>query len=540
MRGGNPYNWQSHHPGVEIPRPLAGEVLPALLEGGSAVVLGGRGMGKSVFLGQLADELGSVSDLRVLLVSGPPMELSARTCLEQLAEVLEVPAAGALGTRKLLDAYFDKDVPGRLVLLFDELDRYAESRGPASSNPPGRAFFNDLELSRRNLDGLGVLATGSLAVFTFRDSLGSSFLSRADRHVLRPFDHGEIKALARPFETRSPPLPLEVLDALYVAGGGHPALTTYGLGALWSRPRLAERDVAAAFLEFQARNRDFLLDFQLSFGDPRLSSVPHRVWELIRQGDGSVARSELLEACGGAERDATGQGGAETLWLDSDDVLDLLQAAGLVRLTGSKLADPVLVSPIASILTLPKTSSHLPGFKERFLGDLLLLLSRLHASSADFFRPGSQGEGKRLVPESVFAGFLAMGFELLGWRVEREAQSVVGRTDVRLRRNGSPETAMVEVKIWGRGDYKDVQRQVESYWSAETTAGAVVMLTDRDVPDWAAAFLQRCLSSTPSPEQVQLPASSPVESHWRSPSPTADSVAREVDHFLLRLPRGRR
>lgn len=61
------------------------------------------------------------------------MEPPARTCLEQLAEVLDVSSAGALGTRKILGAYFEKDVPGRLVLLFDELDRYAESRGPASS-----------------------------------------------------------------------------------------------------------------------------------------------------------------------------------------------------------------------------------------------------------------------------------------------------------------------------------------------------------------------------------------------------------------------
>jgi hypothetical protein len=42
--------------------------------------------------------------------------------------------------------------------------------------------------------------------------------------------------------------------------------------------------------------------------------------------------------------------------------------------------------------------------------------------------PGKDG-GKVLVPESVFAAHLALGFELLGWRSEREAQSAAGRTE---------------------------------------------------------------------------------------------------------------
>ncbi|HEX9730445.1 MAG TPA: hypothetical protein VGG06_00480 [Thermoanaerobaculia bacterium] len=522
----NPYNWQSHHPRVEIPRAEAGEVTETLLRGGSAVALGGRGMGKSVFLRQLKEELERSSDLRALLVAGPPMELSARACLGQLAAVLDVPAAGVRGSSQLLEAYFAGDVPGRLVLLFDEFDRYADVRGPASA---GRAFFNDLELTRRDLDGLGVLAAGSLAVFTFRDSLGSGFLSQADRLVLRPFDREQVAALAAPLLARQTPSSAEVLDALYLAGGGHPALTTYGLGALWSLASPTERDVAGLFLEFQDKNRDFLLDFQLSFADPRLSEAPQRVWDLVRRSDGEVSQADLLAACSVAG----------DLWLDAADVLDLLQAAGLVRVAGSKRGNPVLVSPIASILTLPTVASPAPGLRQRLRGDLLALLSRLHASSADFFRPGAGGEGKRLVPESVFAGFLAMGFELLGWKVEREAQSVAGRTDVRLSRNGSRERAVVEVKIWGRHDYQEVHRQVASYWSADTVAGAVVMLTDKEIPDWPETYERKCLDQAASPVVLELPVESQVQAAWITTGKTADGVTMDVDHLLLRLARGR-
>jgi hypothetical protein len=527
-RAMNPYNWQGHHPEVEVPRSGVDAVTETLLHGGGAVVLGGRGMGKSVFLRQVKAKLEGTPDLAVLLISGPPMELSAQACLDQLAEALGVSAAGALGSRRILDAYFAGDVPERLVLLFDEFDRYAESRGPASPNPPGRAFFNDLELTRRDLPGLGVLATGSLAVFTFRDTLGSSFLSRADRVLLRAFDRGELDLLARPLLERREPWRPEVLDLLYLASGGHPALATYGLGALWESPSPTEQEVADVFLDFQDKNRDFLLDFELSFADPRLSEAPQRVWELIRKSGGTVERRDLEEALKVSD----------SLRLDVGDVLDLLQAAGLVRVEGSKRTDPVMVSPITSILSLPQVPSSGVGIRQRLRDDLLLLLVRLHTASADFFRPGPGGEGKRLVPESVFAGFLALGFELLGWDAVREAQRVSGRTDLRLRRNGSHEVAVVEVKIWGHPGYRGVQRQIESYSSADTTAAAVVMLTDREIPDWPATYRRECLVDVESHAEPTSSEASSAEGVWSLAART-DGSALEIDHFLLRLPRGR-
>ena len=143
----NPYDWQSHNPRVEIARAEVDRIAATLAEGGSAVVLGGRGMGKSVTLRQIRKALEKDASTRVELIPAPPPELTVRACLDELAEVLGVPG-GALRTRRILEAYFSRDgVPPKLVLLFDEFDRYAE-KGDPSATPPGRGFFNDLDRYR--------------------------------------------------------------------------------------------------------------------------------------------------------------------------------------------------------------------------------------------------------------------------------------------------------------------------------------------------------------------------------------------------------
>ena len=118
------------------------------------------------------------------------------------------------------------------------------------------------------------------------------------------------------------------------------------------------------------------------------------------------------------------------LRLDTSDALDILQAAGLVRVIGSWRVDPVDVRPVSSLLSLPRRAAEAPDLVAQLRRDLTDLLERMHATAADFFRPGTDGKGKRLVPEAVFAAYLGLGFSLLGWQVEREAQHGAGRTDV--------------------------------------------------------------------------------------------------------------
>lgn len=317
-------------------------------------------------------------------------------------------------------------------------------------------------------------------------------------------------------------------DSLQLTSGGNPALVTYALGVLWEDASPDERTVAEAFVRFRTRNREFLRDFARGFADPSLSEAPQRAWDLIRDSDGTVSLQKLRGAC-----ESTGP-----LQLDPIDVLDLLDAAGLVEITGSPHADPVSVRPVAGLLSLPSSSTPVSGIGQRLRRDLQTLLERLRVSSADFFRQGAEGSGKQLVPESVFSAFLALGLGLLGWQTERqterEAQQVAGRTDLKLRWNSAPEVAIVEVKTWGRGNYRQALTQLDSYFSRDTAAGALVMLTDSAPESWPEAYLERCLASPElAPERKQAPGPA-----WISKRSNAQGGRTEIDHFLLELPRG--
>ena len=526
--GNNPYDWQSHNPQIEIPRAAQAKVVKTLGRGGSAVVLGGRGMGKSVFLHQVRVALEREDDVRVVVIPVPPPDLTVRGCLDQLSDFLSVPG-GALSTRKIIDAYYAGNVPERLVLLFDEFDRYAERVDLRSANPPGRGFFNDVESVRRDVRGLGVMATGSLGIYVVRDVLGSSFLSRAVHIALSAFERAQVGELARPFAElgSKSTLPEEVLDALHLTSGGVPSLVTFALEQLWDRGEpVTERDIADVFAEFIEQHGEYLRDLLRSISDPSFSNAPWMVLQKIRAEYGPHTRAAL---------EATYDPETEPLDLVLADVLKLLRAAGLVHFRNSSLetSDPIVADPIAGLLNLPASSPPPADHHQHLRRDLTALLAKLHRSGADFFRPGN---GKRLVPEAVFATWLALGFELLGWHTEREAQNAAGRTDLKLRRNGDPWVLVIEVKIWGRNDYLDAQQQIESYWSTEVVAGAVIQITDADVKDWAKSYQSRLKPQVQRVEPHSVP-DSPVRARLDCVSETPDGLSVHVDHFLLRLPR---
>jgi hypothetical protein len=493
--------------------------------------MGGRGMGKSVFLGQLRSRLESDPQTRVLLIEAPPPALTVEACLAHLARKLDVPFEDGLGSREIFDTYFTRDdAPARLVLLFDELDRYAE-RGKPSAQPPGRGLFNDLEASRRSVGQLGLLATGSIGIFIVRDVLGSSFLARALHLRLRPFERADAEVLAGPFRDRGMPLSDDVLDALLLASGGLPALLTYGFQRLWKLTREATlEDVTAIYKVFGEEHREYLRDLMKALTNARFSDAPQRIWERIQDGGGQIPRRDLEQTL------ALSSGALE---LDVADTLHLLEAVGVVRLASSAvLDDPITVHPIPSLLNLnlPRASVPHPDLRDHFLNDLTTLLGKLHRSSADFFRPTSTG--KRLLPEAVFAAHMALGFELLGWHTEREAQRSAGRTDLLLRRNGAAEVMLVEVKIWGRHDYREAHRQVASYWTSEVAAAAVVQLTDAELPDWPERYQRECLETLPGATVDECSVQgSPLRARWTCKTPTDDGMDVQVEHLLLRLQR---
>lgn len=357
----NPYDWQSHNPSIQIPRGEVAEATDLLLAGGSAVVLGGRGMGKSVFLRQVMAELKRQPDTVVLLLETPPATLSVEACLEDLARALEAPPSSHRSLH-IFESYFARDdTPDRLVLLFDEFDRYAEKGGP-SNQPPGRGFFNDLEASRRSLSGLGILAAGSIGVFILRDVLGSSFLSRALYQYLEPFNREAIEVLQAPFEDAGRALSPDIVDALVLSSGGIPSLLTYGLQQLWQSEKEAQsRDVAAIYQGFEEGFKEYLRDLRSALVDPRLSDAPLRVWEHIQEHAGHIPRRDLETRLG----DPSG-----ALRLNLTDALDLLRVSGVVRIEGSTLRDdPIRAWPTAGLLNLPGRSASDLERPEHFLRD---------------------------------------------------------------------------------------------------------------------------------------------------------------------------
>jgi len=69
------------------------------------VLLAGRGMGKSVFLRQLAAMLGRRDDLRVLLIPSPPAPLTVESMIEALADALGVESTRPRSTHGLIEHY---------------------------------------------------------------------------------------------------------------------------------------------------------------------------------------------------------------------------------------------------------------------------------------------------------------------------------------------------------------------------------------------------------------------------------------------------
>jgi hypothetical protein len=519
----NPYRYDLRDldPGVEVPRDaLITQAADTLRGGGIAYLLGGRGMGKSVFLRQLERHLRGQPGAHVVLITGPAETLE-RT-LQKLARKLALATdPGYLDVEEILDRYLASSPNETLILLFDELDRYA-----ATGQAQGRGLFNALETARQDARGrLGLFAAGGLGFFLLKDQLGSNFLSRADRLVLTPFKDPELRRLAQPFAQRHRPLSQDVLDALRVQTGGNPLLSTYALRELWVAPEPDPALLADILGGFKERKPDFIPEFWKSITDGEPSDVPRALLRRIQQ-DGrltSAARDEILGKAG--ER------------ITLRDALDLLRAAGLVELDGPLEDDPIRVHPVASILNLlpgAVRSSDLLG--ERLVRDLRHLLARLHAMAPDFYRPGDGRGDKRLLPETSFSAFLALGLTLLGWQVEREAQHGAGRTDLKLRRPGADEVALVEVKIWGRNDYAAAQQQVESYWaSAEVRAAAVVMIADRPPPAWPTLYKERCLPDRSVTVRAEDAPVAQIAAQGRSPA----GFDTAVDHLLLPLPRGR-
>jgi hypothetical protein len=172
--------------------------------------------------------------------------------------------------------------------------------------------------------------------------------------------------------------------------------------------------------------------------------------------------------------------------------------------------------------------------RDRLFRDLTAILSGMHRWSPDFFRLGHDGAAGELVPESALNALVGMCLEPLGWAVEREALQGAGRRDLKITRRG--RAAVVEIKRWGRNDYKEMQRRLESGWGPGVFAAVAIMIHDGETATLVAGYRATCLSR-PGLEVASVPVPAPILRHYRVHSTTDDGFHAPFDHLLVRIRR---
>jgi hypothetical protein len=172
--------------------------------------------------------------------------------------------------------------------------------------------------------------------------------------------------------------------------------------------------------------------------------------------------------------------------------------------------------------------------RDRLFRDLTAILSGMHLWGPDFFRPGQGGAVGELVPESALNASLGLCLKQLGWVVEREALQGAGRRDLKISCRG--RAAVIEIKRWGRNDYTEIQRRLESGWGPEVFAAVAIMIHDGEAATLVAGYRARCLSR-PGLTVAEVPVPAPILRHFRVQSTTADGFHAPFDHLLLRIRR---
>lgn len=513
----NPYRWQLDAPTHVVPRTGLVEAVVSHLQRGVVVkFVGGRGMGKSVMLQQVEGRFAGEAATRALRVQAPPCAETLREFTLDLAARLgvEPPPQGSMpGLMKALEATGVQ----RLVLLLDEADEYLLL---GANGTLARAWFNHLEAARKEFAGrVAIVIAGGLGVLHIAHALGSGLLSRAEPCVARPFDERELRDLASPFAQRGTPLDDDALATLAALSGGNPALATYGMEQLWRREGAPVPLLREVFAEFPERHRDFMRAVNDAVSHRGFVGAPGRVLAAVRASAGAVPLQTLREACAGDDPP-----------VDVPQAVELLEAAGLVRLYGSAQADPVSVHPVASILNIARDAEQGQDPIERLVRDVARALGQMHRFGRDFH------DQNDLLQEQVFTSLLAVSLVVRGWSaLDREAVQSAGYTDVRVHiaQAGLSGHVVIETKLWGR-KHQGIQQQMDDYRVSDTLHCIAVVLGKRDVKGWAEDYQKQCLPAgafTPQPTPADLVG------HWRVERRDPGGAPQRTDHFLVQIPK---
>lgn len=139
------------------------------------------------------------------------------------------------------------------------------------------------------------------------------------------------------------------------------------------------------------------------------------------------------------------------------------------------------------------------------------------------------------MPEAVFQAAISITLSARGWtHVVHESAQGAGRADIIAEYpDFEGQQALIEVKIWPRGDYKKIQLQVESYRVSETTAIATVMIAIKQNLAFE-EYQSTCFDGDGKEMEVPRPLIA-----LRGVTKSQDYPPLPIDHFLLKLQRRR-
>lgn len=490
-----------------------------------AAVMGGRGMGKTSLAIRIQDEIRADPGVTVHFirkVSADPLDF-----LSQLSVRLARPIDASCPVESLVEAV--RAAPGRrVVLLADEIDGLIATE-------QGRDLVESLRIAWEELAGkLGVVVFGGSALRSLLNRGSSPFLRAARWLPLRGLSLDEAAALIR--EPLHLTVPDALVEVLWEQTGGHPLLLQ----------AILERAVALG-----APVVDHVPEAVQAIADERLDPTIFPIWWDNLGESGQTIYRALLTHRRPVERHEQ----AQLLGPASPAGIEVLETTGVARTEGDQVLPRGELFRVWVEHNHPRASHGAPA-SDRRLPDILRsfgahafevlvasAIARWSRSVVEYptwaLRSGRASGNARLLPEQYFQLSLLTALHQRDLLVEAEGlSSGGGRADVKARWPPDPaRRACVEIKIWGRNDYRDVVSQLLGYAVPQDDFAAVIML-DRQARPLRDPYLRECLAARPGhlvhgpvkgAETTAYPAF--VTEHDR-----ASGRPLRVYHFLVQLP----